>query len=85
MTLQQDLGGGGGFPSFRKWNSVYFVSACFTGLWKLTYWMVKFSSSGDICIWRFMCRLHFHCTMRLSIELENFQILKSKGLVFAQF
>ena len=25
------------------------------------------------------------CTMRLSIELENFQILKSKGLVFAQF
>ena len=26
-----------------------------------------------------------HCTMRLSIELENFQILKSKGLVFAQF
>ena len=26
-----------------------------------------------------------HCTMRLSIELENFQILKSKRLVFAQF
>ena len=25
------------------------------------------------------------CTMRLSIELENFQVLKSKGLVFAQF
>ena len=24
------------------------------------------------------------CTMRLSIELENFQILKSKGLVFVQ-
>ena len=23
--------------------------------------------------------------MRLSIELENFQVLKSKGLVFAQF
>ena len=28
---------------------------------------------------------YIHCTMRLSIELENFQILKSKGLVFAQF
>ena len=28
---------------------------------------------------------HSHCTMRLSIELENFQILKSKGLVFAQY
>ena len=26
-----------------------------------------------------------HCTMRLSIELENFQVLKSNGLVFAQF
>ena len=71
MTLQQDLGGGGGFPSFRKWNSVYFVSACFTGLWKLTYWMVKFSSSGDICIWRYM-------QTTLSLIGENIQQLYLK-------
>ena len=26
-----------------------------------------------------------HCTMQLSIEIEDFQVFKSKGLDFAQF
>ena len=37
------------------------------------------------CPLKYIRCILLHCTMRLSIELENFQILKSKGLVFAQF
>ena len=71
MTLQQDLGGGPLFPEMEFCLRNYFVSACFTGLWKLTYWMVKFSSSGDICIWRYM-------QTTLSLIGENIQQLYLK-------
>ena len=57
----------------RCYTSIFdgFISASFTRLWKLTYRMVKFSSSRDICIWRYM-------QTTLSLIGENIQQLYLK-------
>ena len=55
------------------------------GNWEMCFSSVVADLTYDCDIKTDYIRVMLDCTMRLSIELENFQILKSKGLVFAQF
>ena len=73
MTLQQNLGVGWGWGGFPLFPEMEFRLLCFSLFHRIVEidWMVKFSSSGDICIWRYM-------QTTLSLIGENIQQLYLK-------